>query len=76
MNKWCVWGWGELAIHHVWLELKYDPEDKGYHAVVFDADGITGYADADTALEAAAVAHRRQQENRKRFEQAKANEHD
>jgi hypothetical protein len=63
-----VWGWGELAIHHVWLELKYDPEDRGYHAMVSDADGVSGIADAYTPLEACAVAHYRQKQNRIAFD--------
>lgn len=63
-----VWGWGELAIHHVWLELKYNPDDKGFHAVVSDADGVTGIADAYTPLEAVAVAHNRQQANKERID--------
>lgn len=59
-----VWGWGELAIHHVWLKLEYDPDVKGYNATVFDADGIEGYAESYTALEACSVAHYRQKQNR------------
>lgn len=62
-----VWGWGELAIHHVWLELKYDPEADpfhSWHATVFDADGVSGVAYDKTAIDAAAIAHSNQKFNR------------
>lgn len=59
-----VWGWGELAIHDVWMTLTFDPVKGRFHAVISDHEGVSGEHVADTPVNAASVAHYRQKQNR------------
>lgn len=69
-----VWEWGDLVTDRVWMDLKFDPSASRYYAyraVVFDEDGVEGYADADNPLDAVAIAHHRQKQNRIIFDKRK-----
>lgn len=57
------WSWRDLDTHMLWMTLKFDPNKHEFHAVVFDADGVSGEHVADNPVDACAIAQYRQQQN-------------